>query len=142
MAGALSIGSPPGPGHLPDKETMSIVLVVDKYLPRSPNASARKHWGHKVEERKFWEMALGHQAWLAGVAPASGKRSVRYELERKGGVKLRDKDNLNASVKHCQDALVNLGLLIDDDDQWLEWLGVGETNGLKQTRTLIILEDV
>ena len=121
---------------------MKLVIEVNGYIPRSPNAGARKHWGRKMEERLFWEgciaryVVMHNKAWMK----KKGKPKVSYEIQKPGAVRLRDEDNLAASVKHCQDALVNLGLIEDDDPEHIEWGGVTESNGHKAYKTIITIE--
>jgi hypothetical protein len=121
---------------------MKLVIEVNGYIPRSPNAGARKHWGRKMEERLFWEGCIAreivigrHEVWHT-----DNKPKVSYEIQKPGAVRLRDEDNLAASVKHCQDALVNLGLIKDDDPEHIKWGGVTESNGHKAYKTIITIE--
>jgi hypothetical protein len=107
-------------------------ITVYGYLPRSPNASGRQHWGRKLHERCFWESVFGRHAWDTGMTRATGKRWVEWEFWKPGKVGLRDEDNLIASIKVAQDALVNLGLLVDDSPEWMELRGVTESNGHQQ----------
>lgn len=116
-------------------------IVVHGYIPRSPNASPRQHWGRRFDERNFWESVVGSAAHLQEIPKATGRRSVTYEICKPGKIKLRDKDNLHASIKHLQDALVNMKLLVDDSPEWIE-CEVHETNGNKQYSTRITLRDL
>lgn len=116
-------------------------ITVYGYLPRSPNARGRKHWGRTMDERCFWEAVFGRHAWDTMMTRATGKRWVEYEFWKPGAIKLRDEDNLVASIKHCQDALVNLGLLIDDSPEYLTLRGVHESNGHKGYATHVRLGD-
>jgi hypothetical protein len=72
---------------------------------------------------------------------ATGKRWVEWEFWKPGKIKIRDEDNLVASIKVAQDALVNLGLLIDDDPEHMELRGVYESNGHDQYVTHVRIGD-
>lgn len=110
----------------------SYSFTVHGYIPRSPNASARKHWGRKMDERNFWEAVIALSLWstVDGTFFSRVKKSVDIKICKPGIVKLRDKDNLWASVKHVVDAMVNLELLVDDEPKWCD-LNVTEENGHK-----------
>lgn len=116
-------------------------FTIEGYIPRSPNAGARKHWGRKMEERMFWEGAISRQGIMHGLYPVDrGKPFVSYEIHKPGKVKLRDEDNLVASIKHCQDALTNLGYIEDDSNEHIVFGGVAEYNGKDKYRTIIRIE--
>lgn len=112
---------------------------IHGYIPRTPNARAKKHWGRTLDERNFWEAMVGMNAYLQLIPPATTKRWVEYEIHKPGLIKLRDKDNLHASIKHLQDALVNMKLLVDDSPKWLDYRGVKEVNGMKGYATVVRL---
>ena len=114
---------------------------IKGYLPRSPNAQPRKHWGRKMDERMFWEAAIARSLWGEYDPLAEGKRWLEVELRKPGAIKLRDTDNLYASIKHLQDALVNLQLLVDDTPEYCNLRGVTETNGHKHYSTIIRFGD-
>ncbi len=112
-------------------------FTVYGYLPRTPNSRARQHWSRTTDERNFWEAMVGMNAYLLSIPPATTKRWVEYEIHKPGKIKLRDEDNLNASIKHLQDALVNMKLLVDDSPEWLDYRGVKEYNGKKGYATIV-----
>jgi hypothetical protein len=113
-------------------------ITVYGYIPRSPNSRVRKHWGRTLDERSFWEAVLGSAAYVQDIPKADGdSRRIEYEIHKPGQVRLRDHDNLVASVKHAQDAMVNVGLLHDDSPAHLDFGGVSEYNGHKGYKTII-----
>ena len=116
-------------------------IQVIGYIPRSPNAGARKHWGRKMEERIFWEAAFARSCWVTEVTKATGPRWMEIELWKPGKIKLRDEDNKYASIKHCLDAMVNLGLIVDDNKEQLDLRGVYESNGHKYYATIVRFGD-
>ena len=118
-------------------------ITVKGYIPRSPNATGRKHWGRTMDERIFWEAAIARSHWMSceSIDTATGKRWIEIEIQKPGKIKLRDEDNLKASVKHVLDAMVNLGLLVDDSPEWLETRGIRESNGHKSYATIIRFGD-
>ena len=123
---------------------MKYEFTIHGYIPRAPNARARMHWSRRMDERNFWEACCALAAYTDDIPKATDNdlvRKVSYTIHKPGKVRLRDEDNLVASVKHLQDALVNIGLLVDDDKRWLEWGGVTERNGMKRYATVVTLED-
>jgi hypothetical protein len=116
-------------------------VSINGYIPRSPNAQQRKHWGRKMDERNFWEAVIARHLWGIQDPTATGRRWVEIELWKPGKIKLRDEDNLVASVKHVLDALVNLHLLVDDNPEDMELRGIYESNGHPRYATHIRFGD-
>jgi hypothetical protein len=118
--------------YVPTAETWTITLPR---LLRSPNATLWRHWRIKHREAKVWRALLLQallterivgaaivRTVLAGHrAPAAGPRRVRIErwCARRQQF-IRDRDNLAFCGKHLVDALVGIGLLVDDDPAWAE----------------------
>jgi hypothetical protein len=114
-------------------------IKVYGYLPRSPNARVRQHFGRKLDERNFWEAVIGSAAYRQEIPKATQKMWCSVDLYKPGLVKLRDKDNLYASVKHLLDAMTLLKLIVDDAPEWLDLRYVKDHNGNKGYATEISL---
>lgn len=107
-----------------------IEIYIQGYVPRSPNAQTKSHWGRKMDERMWWEGAIARSLRMQGLDPRPRvKMWIEIDIEKPGKIKLRDEDNLNASIKHVLDAMVNLDLLVDDSPEWLETRRLHESNG-------------
>jgi hypothetical protein len=115
---------------------MTWTLTMTGRLPDSMNVRERKsHW---VRRRELQEITneLGYLALAAKIPVASGKRWVRITLHKSLRSRVTDDPaNRDSRAKSVLDALVKLGLLIDDDDRHLLWLGVheGEKRAVKAT---------
>ena len=82
-------------------------------IPReivSGNALAYRHWRKRMADRDAWIILLRQHA--AKVPRATCQRTVRVTAYRKRRV---DEDNLSSGFKHGRDAMVRVGLLIDDN---------------------------
>lgn len=114
-------------------------ITIPDWHPPAANDWVGHHWSKKHKLRKEATEFFGTYAVLASVPKATGPRRVRLELtgwERGGNV--RDED---AFDKLLLDALVNAGLLVDDNAQGLvDRVEVKFTRGPKSTT--LILEDV
>jgi hypothetical protein len=82
-------------------------------IPReivSGNTLAYRHWRRRMAERDYWIVAFVSLAQR--VPRAACRRAVRVTAYRKRRV---DEDNLSSGFKHGRDAMVRVGLLIDDN---------------------------
>lgn len=112
------------------------VVRLANYLPTSDNARAKglRCWlrGKKRDRTVMRD-------WLVeylGVPRATGRRRLTVHVRKRGP--LVDGANLNKSLR---DALVQVGLLVDDSAEWLEGSDPVVERG-KVTSTTIILEDI
>lgn len=119
---------------------MEYNIYIKGYIPKSPNSTGRKHWGRTMDERLFWEAAIGTLAYQNDIPKAESKRDIIIHIMKPGKIKLRDEDNKNASVKHCLDAMTRIKLILDDDQESIN-LEVEETNGHKTYGTSITIRD-
>ena len=102
-------------------------------LPLPPNrANAREHYWVTHKKKKTYyakaELALrGQCAWVMNMA--TGRPRVRAERPCTKPMRLAatlyvwakmDQGNLVARLKWLEDALVNYGLLVDDNEEWLD----------------------
>lgn len=80
---------------------------------KSGNALAYGHWRNRMRDRDGWIV----QIRMLGrhVPPAQVRRRVVFTVYRKRRL---DSDNVSSGLKHCRDALVRCGLLLDDSDRW------------------------
>jgi hypothetical protein len=96
-------------------------------LPASMNERERtSHW---VRRRELQEITneLGYLALQQKIPAATGRRWVRVVLHKSKRSRVTDDPaNRDSRAKSVLDALVKLGLLVDDDDAGLEWRGVVE----------------
>lgn len=111
-------------------------------IPDSMNVRERtSFWGRKKELEQI-TTALGTLALEAGIPAASGRRSVLVTIHKGKRSRVRDDPaNRDSRAKSVLDALVKLGLLVDDNDTHLEWLGVVEGAKRELKETVITLGD-
>lgn len=81
------------------------------YFP-SLNVQNTMHWGKKNKLKKELKLIL----LVKKLPKLKGKVTLLYERHQ---VRLLDTDNLNASIKWCADALVQLGIFEDDKPELL-----------------------
>ena len=117
---------------------MSAYRLTIPRVPLSPNKLLGKHWSAKAKEKKLWN----DEIWLA-----VGTRWVRFEATGKRKVTITlynarqyDRDNAWASVKPILDAMVALGLLVDDASSYCELQVLQEKSTRKDKRTVIQVE--
>lgn len=94
-------------------------LIVDLIIPfevPSQNVTERRHWSRRAKEKKsvLW-MLRG--ALPSGCRPHDGKKRV-VEITAYRRRRIRDHANLVGGCKTLVDALVTVGLLVDDSEQW------------------------
>lgn len=116
------------PGEHPITKSASVTLgssaeVVFTIPGRPPNvANARLHWSVKMRlmrDRKGLVTVLAQQARSkARWGPAKGRRKASAVVWIAG--RLRDEDNLWASLKADCDAITAAGLAVDDGPEWLK----------------------
>ncbi len=92
-------------------------------LPRevqSGNALAYRHWRVRHADKTAWVSMLSI-VLLRGVKipPATGKRRVEITAYRK---RTLDDDNMVSGCKHLRDALINVGLIKDDNAKCAEFV--------------------
>ena len=102
-------------------------------LPLPPNrANAREHWRvtHRKKKAYYAEAQralMGQRLWVMDMG--TGKPRVRAERPCTKRMRLTatlyvwakmDRGNLVARLKWLEDALVNYGLLVDDNEEWLD----------------------
>lgn len=95
------------------------VLVVYRDL-RTPNAWTNKDRGNLIyrAERKAWERACAPLPHVLGIA--TGRRLLRVvRVVPDQRHLIRDETNRQGALKPLEDALVRLGVLLDDADEFL-----------------------
>lgn len=110
---------------------------------KSPNYWTNKQNGRRIYqgERKAWERVLVGAYYLFG--PAKGKRRLtvtRFVPNRNHF--MRDKTNREGSLKPLEDALVNLKVLVDDRDEFLDRLDLKQEIDPGHPRVEILIEDI
>ena len=112
-------------------------------LPASMNQRERlSYWARKKELDEITE-EIRAEAERLGIPPATSQRQVLVTIHKgKRSRKRDDPGNRFARGKAPLDALVRLGLLTDDDDAGLDWLGVVEGEREDSKRTLILLREI
>lgn len=107
--------SRPAPAHLEGRR-----LVVYRDL-RTPNAWTNKERGHLIyrSERRAWERACAALPHVVGMATGRRLLSVNRVVPDRRYL-IRDETNRQGAMKPLEDALVRLGVLLDDADQHLE----------------------
>ena len=112
-------------------------------LPLPPNrANAREHWRvtHKKKKDYYNLAALALYA-QAGSRPGIITPTCRQTLTATLYVWAKmDQGNLVARLKWLEDALVNYGLLVDDNEEWLDLQMPKQVVDRKNRRVEITLE--
>ncbi len=96
---------------------MAWSFFVRGYRPPSGNAHRGVHWSRERRLKREAIDAVGLAAVLAGVPAATGRRAVKVRVLLGPGRRPYDDDN--AGRKVLLDALVTLGLLVDDSERGL-----------------------
>lgn len=114
------------------------------YIPEpspSLNMFAFAHWRKQHSEKKKWSLWLLAEVKRTGAALATGKR--RLTIERHGKRRL-DVDNIIGGAKGCiTDNLRSLGMLVDDNDDMIEFVALNMRLPKGQSpHTIIYLEDL
>ncbi len=117
------------------------ILICDCDLD-SPNKWTNKAQGRQIYKgiRQRWERQL-----MAHAKPWFGKhknRKRRLTITRYVPTKahlMRDTTNIEGSPKPLEDALVNLGVLKDDAQQWLERLPVKQSVDPELAHPIVVL---
>ena len=112
-------------------------------LPLPPNrANAREHWRvtHR-KKREYYGVAhgalLGQLGGMAGYAPGRMRLDATLYLWAK-----MDQGNLVARLKWIEDSLVRYGLLVDDNEKWLDLQMPKQVVDRKDPRVVITLTPV
>lgn len=113
------------------------ILITD-WHPVRLNQLLNCHWGTRSKLKKQDRELIRFYAGFFAVPPAKGKRRVSLVLTLAPKQRAGDPD---AFFKGLLDALVNCGLLVDDNRQWVE-LGTVEFVRGKTRQTRIVLEDL
>lgn len=111
-------------------------------LPMSMNERERcSFWKRKKELDAITEQV----AWRARkqrIPQAATRRGVRVTIHKSlRSRRTDDPANRDSRAKSVLDALVNVGVLRDDDDVWLDWHGVVEGERVKVKQTVIEVWD-
>ena len=116
-------------------------LVFDK-VPPTMNRMLNQHWAEYQHEKKGWvDRVLAEMGPWSG-APIKGRVHVHYDRGFCGiGA---DYDNAAASVKFLLDAIVKLGVVEDDNPEYISGLTISQTRYAKRkdVRAILILEPV
>jgi hypothetical protein len=115
---------------------------ITGWRPASDNLRARGMWvwaKAKARDREVIRELLCNEA---KIPPATGRRFASLVVTKKSGRGIRDGANL---LKSFHDALKTTGLLIDDDEVWLDYvrpvIKVDRELACK-VKTIIRLEDI
>lgn len=93
-----------------------LVLTLPGYLPATPNTLRGKHWSVVRKEKTRATLALSRALLVVcAINPPPAPKGSRWQLHvvRRGPGSL-DRDNLAASYKQLQDAIVGAGLIPGD----------------------------
>lgn len=112
-------------------------------LPMSQNVRERKsHWARSAELKTITS-EIGWLAKVAKIPTATTRRRVEITIHKtKRSRVLDDAANLPSRAKAPLDALVRLGLLLDDNAAGLEWAGVIEGEKRDTEQTVIRISDI
>lgn len=89
-----------------------VVLEVPMRTP-SGNQLSGRHWSERARMRKLWEKELWVAMAVAGLRRPAYRR-VELTIERYAAQPIKDADNYAAGCKPVLDAMVHIGLLLDD----------------------------
>lgn len=112
----------------------SWTLTLEGFMPLSMNEREgylmRKMVFIIKRQKQLALEALTPEIERSGITPATGRRRVEFTFRK--GYRTRKRDdpsNRSARTKALLDVMVQLGLLIDDDDTWLDYARPEETKG-------------
>ena len=115
---------------------MSTWTITLPMLPDSMNVRERSsHWVRRRELEQI-TTAIHYLAHEADIPPATDRRSVLVTIHQSMRSRVTDDPaNRDSRAKSILDACVKTGLLVDDSERWLDWLGVveGEKRAAKET---------
>lgn len=111
-------------------------VFIPRWRPIPLNDLMGRNW-RKAARLKKEDFAM-LAAYVRAIPAATGKRRVHLHITLTGQQKRVDPDSYS---KSCLDGLVRCGRLVDDSDQWVEWVPpTYDRGGPEGTR--VILEDV
>lgn len=84
--------------------------------------------------------AIHHAAYELGVTKAEGPRVVQFTFQKTNQGRHDDPGNLWSRTKAPLDAMVKLGILVDDSDEWLELPRPLQTKGPAKCMFIAISE--
>lgn len=119
-----------------------IDLLIPLEVP-SQNTRDKWHWSKRSRETKAWERYIRAYIRPGDLDKATGKRLVTIRAYRRQ--RCRDAANLVGGCKGLIDALVRVGLLIDDDRAHAEFTyaeEVASKSPMKRASTKIEIEDL
>jgi hypothetical protein len=114
------------------------VLAIDRWQPTRLNQLLHEHWGKANRRKKADRELVGFYALIGKVPPATGPRRVSLRITLAPGQRAGDPDSY---WKSTLDALVGVGLLLDDNRQNCELGGIDFDRGPERS-TAILLEDL
>lgn len=113
-------------------------LIIDDWHPCRLNKLVGCHWATAARRKRSDRHMVGVYAKIARLPKATGPRRIRLRIVLAPGQRAGDPD---AYWKSLLDALVHVGLLLDDNRQHVELAPVAFGRADKR-RTEIILEDI
>ena len=123
-----------------DPMTWTITLPM---IPESMNSRERSSFWARKKELEQITNAMEVLAIEAGIPSASGRRAVKVTIHKGKRSRVTDDPaNRDSRAKSVLDAMVSLGLLVDDSDKWLDWEHVHEGERRDEKTTIIELRDV
>lgn len=119
---------------------MNWTLVIMEASP-SQNVWDRWHWRDKWASKAKWKMLIRAAAGFIYIPKATVKRSLTVHRCSPGTL---DESNLIGGLKGVIDALVQLGVLVDDRPEFLDLKSPIQTKpkGREKPHTILILEEV
>lgn len=119
--------------------TWTITLPM---IPAAMNVRERSSFWIRKKELEQITNAIGVLATEAGIPSARGRRRVRVTIHKGKRSRVTDDPaNRDSRAKSLLDALVSLGLLVDDCDKWLIWEHVHEGPRLDEKQTIIEISE-
>ncbi len=111
-------------------------------LPASMNARERSSFWARKKELDEITQVVDVLSRVAKIPVATSRRRVTITIHKSKRSRVRDDPaNRDSRAKAPLDALVRLGLLVDDSEKWLDWGGVVEGEKRVEKETVIEIED-
>lgn len=90
-------------------------IIIGQRIP-SQNEREKKHWAEQYRERNQWVTLL---RYCIAPVPATPSQHQHIVITSYRAQLIHDQENLVGGGKALVDAMVHVGLMIDDSKQWV-----------------------
>lgn len=98
-------------------ETPTKITLTVPRVPLSPNKLLGRHWRRKHQEKQTWMLEI-RAAW-GGPIKKNETQRMRVTVVISNS-RVYDKDNRYGACKIIFDAMKELGIIVDDREEWLD----------------------